>query len=112
MKKYGVYLIDEAEKDLIDLSLAISLGDSPTKADFVIDHLEKLCESLGAYPLRGHVPPELERIGVTDYRELHFKPYRVIYHVAGRKVFIHGILDGRRDMQELLQRRLLRSSRP
>lgn len=108
MKKYSVYLVDEAERDLIDLSRAIAVSDSPAKADFVLDHLEKLCESLAAYPLRGHVPPELERIGVTGYRELHFKPYRVIYNVTGRKVFIHGVLDGRRDMQELLQQRLLK----
>lgn len=53
-------------------------------------------------------PPELERIGVTDYREVHFKPYRLIYQIIGKKVFVHCVLDWRRDSQELLERRLLR----
>ena len=44
----------------------------------------------------------------TGYREVHFKPYRIIYEIVGRKVFIHCVLDGRRAVQELLERRLLR----
>ncbi len=107
-KKYSVYLVDEAERDLVDLHRYITVSDSPDKADFVVDRLEALCASLADLPSRGHVPPELERIGVAQYREVHFKPYHIVYEVTGRKVFIHCILDGRRDMQELLQRRLVR----
>lgn len=108
MKKYSPYLIDEAERDLVDIYRAVAAGDSPVAAGLLLDNLERLCGSLAGFPLRGHLPPELERIGVTQYREVHFKPYRVIYEVAGRKVLIHCVLDGRRDMQELLQRRLFR----
>ena len=54
------------------------------------------------------MPPESERIGVADYRDVHFKPYRVFYHVQGTKVYIHAILDGRRDLEAVLQRRLIR----
>lgn len=108
-KKYNVYLADDAAKDLIDIHRSIAVSDFPNKAGFVIDRLEELCASLADFPLRGHVPPELERLDVTQYREVHFKPYRVVYEVTGRKVFVHCVLDGRRDMQELLQRRLVRS---
>jgi len=59
-------------------------------------------------PQRGHIPPELARIAVTTYREVHFKPYRVIYEVVGDEVFVHCVIDGRRDMQLLLERRLVR----
>ena len=57
---------------------------------------------------RGHVPPELDRMSVRDYLEIHYKPYRIIYQIFGNKVFIHCVLDGRRDMEDLLQRRLIR----
>ncbi|MCA1779686.1 MAG: type II toxin-antitoxin system RelE/ParE family toxin, partial [Xanthomonadaceae bacterium] len=59
-------------------------------------------------PERGHVPPELDRIGVTNYREVSFKPYRVIYEVIRQEAFIHCVLDGRRDIPSLLERRLIR----
>jgi toxin ParE1/3/4 len=59
-------------------------------------------------PDRGHVPPELERIGVLEFREVFYKPYRIIYQIIGNNVYIHCILDGRRDMQDILQQRVLR----
>jgi toxin ParE1/3/4 len=47
-------------------------------------------------------------LGITEYREVHFKPYRVIYRVMKKAVVIYCVLDGRRDMQSLPHRRLLR----
>jgi len=108
VKRYRVQITDEAEQDLIDIYTYIAIHDSEEKAAYVLDHLESLCTRLAGLPSRGHVPPELDRIGVMNYREVHFKPYRVIYEAIGQDIFIHCILDGRRDMQSLLERRLVR----
>jgi len=54
------------------------------------------------------VPPELERVGVFEFREVHFKPYRILDEVVGARVYVHAILDRRRDLQDLLARRVLR----
>ena len=109
--RYKVRIIDDAEQDLIEVFSYIASHDSVEKAAYVLDKLESLCLGLAELPLRGHVPPELDRIGVTTYREVHFKPYRVIYEVIGQEVYVHCVLDGRRDMQSLLERRLLRERR-
>lgn len=108
MKRHRVRLSEDAEHDLVDIYSYIAIHDSVEHADHVLEELETLCFSLAELPLRGHVPPELERIGVGTHLEVHFKPYRVIYEVVGGSVFVHCILDGRRDMQSLLARRLLR----
>lgn len=108
MKRYRVQLVEDAEQDLIDIYRYVATHDSVEKAAHLLDRLESLCARLAGLPKRGHIPPELGRIGVTAYREVYFKPYRVIYEVIGQDVFIHCVLDGRRDMQSLLQRRLLR----
>ena len=108
MKRYRVRLTEEAEQDLIDIYRHIALHESAENANYVLDQLESLCTRLTELPERGHVPPELDRIGVTNYREVYFKPYRVIYEAIRQDVFIHCILDGRRDMPTLLQRRLIR----
>jgi len=63
--------------------------------------------SLSESPNRGAYPKELLVLGIRDYREIFFKPYRVIYRVLGNVVHVFLIADGRRDMQTLLQRRLL-----
>ena len=108
MKRYRVRLTEDAEKDLIDINHYIARQDSAENAEYVLDQLESLCSRLAELPEREHFPPELDRIGVTNYREVYFKPYRVIYEVIRHDVFIHCILDGRRDLPSLLQRRLIR----
>lgn len=108
MKRYRVRITEDAEQDLIDIYRYIARHDSVENADYVLDQLESLCSRLTELPERGHVPPELDRIGVTNYREVIFKPYRVIYEVIGQEIFIHCVLDGRRDMPSLLERRLIR----
>jgi toxin ParE1/3/4 len=71
--------------------------------------LTEVVESLAIFPERGAYPPELLALGIREYRQTYFKPYRVIYRLLGKKVFIYLIADGRRDMQSLLAWRLLGS---
>ncbi|MBE9539689.1 MAG: type II toxin-antitoxin system RelE/ParE family toxin [Proteobacteria bacterium] len=108
MKHYRVLLSEEAEQDLIDIYRYIALHDCVENADYVLDQLESICSRLTDMPERGHIPPELSRIGITSHREVNFKPYRVIYEVIRQNVFVHCILDGRRDIPSLLERRLVR----
>ena len=108
MKRFRVRVVDEAEHDLVDIYRYVALHDSVEAADHLLDELEKLCTSLSMTPQRGHIPPELERVAVTSFLEVHLKPYRVIYEIRGSQVFVHCVLDGRRDLQSLLGRRLLR----
>ena len=108
MKRYRVRVTENAEHDLIDIYRYIAHRDSVENADYVLDQLQSLCSQLSELPERGQFPPELDRIGVTNYREVNFKPYRVIYEVTRQDVFIHCILDGRRDIPALLERRLIR----
>jgi len=95
---YTVRITEAAEDDLFDIWEYVALNDVPGKADDLLGHLERTCELLTTSPSRGHVPPELERIGVDGYRELHFKPYRIVYETAGHPVHVHAILDGHRDL--------------
>ncbi|MBN2129728.1 MAG: type II toxin-antitoxin system RelE/ParE family toxin [Sedimentisphaerales bacterium] len=106
--RHQVLLTAEAEEDVLDIYKYVLRGDGRDRADHVLGKLREACEGLVEMPGRGHVPPELERIGVRGYLEIHFKPYRIFYQIAGRKVFVHCVLDGRRALQEVLERRLLR----
>src|SRR3989337_3007709 len=105
--KFAVHLVVDAESDLLDIYRYVARNDSVERADGLLENLEKTIMKLETMPLRGHFPPELERIGVLEFREIFFKPYRIIYQVAGGSVFIHCVLDGRRDLLDILQQRLL-----
>ena len=66
-----------------------------------------LLKILALLPDRGAHPPELLALGIRDFRQTGFRPYRVIYRVGGDQMVIHLIVDGRRDLPSLLGRRLL-----
>lgn len=104
---YKVLLTDDAARDLEELHRYIAEQDSPAAADHVLDRIEKVFQSLAAMPERGHLPKELAALGLREFREVFFKPYRVIYRLIGKQVYVYLIADGRRDMQTLLARRLL-----
>jgi toxin ParE1/3/4 len=106
--RHQVLVVAEAEEDIFDIYRYVLRADGRNRADHVLRRLQETCQNLAEMPRRGHSPPELERVGVRGYREVHFKPYRIIYQIVGRKVFIHCVLDGRRAVQEVLERRLLR----
>lgn len=73
----------------------------------MLEQIEKAFSSLSEYPERGNYPTELLDIGIREYREIFSRPYRIIYRAMKNNVYVLLIADGRRDMQTLLQRRLL-----
>jgi len=106
-KRYEVLLTQGAEQDLESIYDHIAAFDSPANADHVLDRILEVAQRLATFPERGSHPGELLVLGIRDYRQTAFKPYRVIYRVIGEKVYISLIADGRRDIQSLLARRLL-----
>jgi toxin ParE1/3/4 len=105
--RFKVLLTNDAARDLDELYDYIALHDAPRKADYVLEQIEKAFSKMSEFPERGAYPKELLAIGVREYREIFFKPYRIIYRVMDKNVYVLLMVDGRRDMQSLLQRRLL-----
>lgn len=109
MAVFQVFLTDDASRDLEALYDYIESHDAPGSADYVLDQLETTFSSLSENPERGAYPEELLAVGLREYREVFFKPYRIIYRVMAEHVYVMVMADGRRDMQALLQRRLLQA---
>jgi len=107
--RFQVLLTADASRDLEDLYDYVAEHDAPSKADYVLDHLENVLEALATFPERGSHPKELLALGIREYRQTFFKPYRIIYRVVGRRVYVYLIADGGGDMKALLARRLLGS---
>ena len=104
---FTVWLTDDAARDLDELYDYIALHDSTRNANYVLEQIDKAFSKLSEFPERGAYPKELLAIGIREYREIFFKPYRIIYRVMDKNVYVLLVVDGRRDMQSLLQRRLL-----
>ena len=104
---FEVLLTEGAEQDLESIHDYIAEFDCAGNADYVLNGLMDAVGGLSSHPERGSYPNELVSLGIKEYRQTFFKPYRVIYRTSGRQVIIYLIADGRRDMQTVLARRLL-----
>lgn len=105
--RHAVLLTAGAEQDLETLHEYVAEADGPGHADRLLERLMQAVEGLRRFPDRGGFPRELADLGIREYRQVHFKPYRILYRVTGAKVVVYAIVDGRRNMQALLARRLL-----
>ena len=108
MKKFKVLIDPQAKKDLQEIFFYVAANDSISAADKLLNANEKTCYKLEEYPERGYIPQELRQTGIKRYLEIHYKPYRIIYEIDNKLIYIHSILDGRRNIQEILSERLLR----
>ncbi len=87
--KFEVSLTEGAEQDLEAIHDYISEFDCVANASYVLDELMSVVESLSKFPERGSYPKELVGLGIKEYSQTFFKPYRVIYRVTGSQVIIY-----------------------
>ena len=106
-RAFQVTWAESATRDMEEIVTYIA-ADSWANAEKVLARLKHKAESLTAYPLRGRVVPEMAEFGLRSWREIVVRPYRIIYRIDEGRVFVNAVLDGRRDLQDILMRRLLR----
>jgi toxin ParE1/3/4 len=104
---YTVRFTAWARKDLLAIHGYIAGHDSMENANRVARQIVSATLSLRELPLRGSFPPELASMGNRRFRQIFFKPYRILYRVQAQTVFVLAIADGRRELHELLATRLL-----
>ena len=103
---YKVHWADVAENDLIGIIEYIA-EDSLTNAINVFEKIKKKASSLNRFPQRGRIVPELKDQGIILYRELIVTPWRLIYRISGKKVYILTVADSRQNVEDILLKRLI-----
>jgi toxin ParE1/3/4 len=91
--RHTVRLTEDAKRDLDELAEFVALNDSPASALRLIERR----------------PRELAEFGLREFRQVSMKPYRLVHRIDAHVVHVVLIVDGRRDMRAVLQRRLLRA---
>jgi plasmid stabilization system protein ParE len=95
--------------DLLSIIDHVIAREGTVAAERLAGRITGEVASLTTMPLRCRVVPELEAEGIDGYRELIVGPYRVVFAVRDSGIIILTVLDGRRDLAELLVSRALRA---
>ncbi len=107
---YKVEWTSNAKEDLLNIVDYIK-QDSVNAARKVYAQIKEKAQSSNLFPLRGRVVPELQRQGITIYRELIENPWRIMYKVENDTVYIMAIFDARQNVEELLLQKLLNTNK-
>lgn len=111
----GTWIVDntlQADADIKRIVRFIMDREGPDMGEHILNKFEEAKKSLSTLPWRGRIPPEMERINVLTYRECQISPYRMIYEVreSESRVYVHMVVDGRRDLPDIMTARLLQSN--
>ena len=101
MDDFTVNWTPTAERDLVAI-LEFMAEDEPDEALRVLAKIRAKAASLSLLPERGRIVPELKEQGVALYRELILAPWRILYRVSDRTVYVLAVLDARRNVEDIL----------
>jgi len=103
---YKVQWAHIAEADLVGIIKYIA-EDSVANALKILETIKGKAASLTQLPERGRIAPELKEHGVTLYREIIVKPWRTIYRISGKKIYVLSVVDSRQNVEDILLKRFL-----
>lgn len=105
---HQVSILRQARQDFEELR-AFVLNNCPDQSwKECQDHLKSSIANLQIEPDTGSVPMEIIALNLQRYRQIVSGKLRIIYEIRPQQIFIHVILDHRRDLNSLLFRRLMR----
>jgi plasmid stabilization system protein ParE len=103
-----VVFLASAEHDLKELRSYIVKNFSQDTWQKTYGKLKESIRNLASFPHLGSIPEELETLNLSQYRQILSGMNRIIYETRQDTVYIHIIVDTRRDMKAFLMRRLVR----
>lgn len=105
---FKVVIIESAEQDLKELRAYIVKNFSVDTWRTSYSDIKGVIRNLQNFPQAESIPEEIEKLNLTQYRQVLSGMNRVIYEVRQDLIYIHIVVDTRRDMNSLLIRRLVR----
>jgi toxin ParE1/3/4 len=106
MKK-GIIWSQDAVDDLVEIIEYIKEKSGKNIALEIYTRIINHVESIDSFPESGRVIPELASIGIRDLRELIESPWRIFYRVTSNEIQIISVIDGRRNVEEILYKKVI-----
>ena len=106
-EKYIVNLTRNAENDLNEIILFIAQNNPQTPIK-IMEEIQEKINTLDHFPNRGGYVPELFAKNIKGYRQIVKSHWRIIYKVDDTVVNVLAIIDSRRNLQDILVKKLLK----
>ena len=104
-----ILLTEFAERDMQSICDYFSVNQQENRIESFHVQMENVFRRIALDPEVGSWPEELLKMGILDYREIYSHPYRVFYQYENNAAEILLIVDAHRDLEMLLETRILMS---
>ncbi len=105
-RRYQVLWTEAAEADLVGI-IEYNAADNLANAKKIFKKIEEKAQNLNQLPERGRIVPELKEQGVILYKELIVPPWRIIYRISEKKVYVFSVIDSQQDVEDILLKKLI-----
>jgi len=107
MKKYKILWTKHAALDLEEI-VAFIAAENLLAASSLFAKVKSRCSKLSVDPERNRIVPDLKDLGVSNYREIILKPYRILHKISDSTIYVIALVDSRRTIEYFLFQRLIR----
>ncbi len=97
----------DAKSDLVKIISYIKEISGPTTARQVYDRIKEKTAKCTNYPEGYRIIPELQEIGMLEYREIIESPLRIFFRVTDEEIRIISVIDERRNVEDLLYKKVM-----
>lgn len=108
MHTYTVTWTKNAQYDL-ELIIEYIKIESVAIAKEIFLEIKNECNQLYYMPQRKRVVPELQQIGITQYREVLLKRWRIVFKIKESNISVLAVLDSSRNLEDILFQRLIKT---
>ncbi|CAI8939649.1 toxin ParE1/3/4 [Pseudomonas sp. IT-P253] len=105
-----VVILQSAETDLKGLRTYLIKQFSTQTWQSTYANLKVAIRHLGTQPYAGSIPEEIEKLNLSQYRQILSGMNRIIYEVREQTIYVHIIADTRKSLPTLLMKRLLQGN--
>jgi plasmid stabilization system protein ParE len=106
MDQFNVIWVDSAKNELLEIIEYIAL-ENQSNAKKIYQNIKNKADSLSTMPYKGRIIPEFKQFDINLYREVIESPWRIMYRIQDKTVVIMTILDGRRDVEDILFKKII-----
>lgn len=104
---FKVIWSEDASLDLLDIISYIKIHSGKGIAKEIYTRIKSKVDHIVDFPKAGILVPELVNIGVTDIYQIIVSPWKVYYKVIGNNILVLSVIDGRRNLEEILYKKII-----
>ncbi|NWF10985.1 type II toxin-antitoxin system RelE/ParE family toxin [Pseudomonas salomonii] len=104
---FRVVILHSAKNDLKDIKSYLIRQFSASTWQTTFESLKQAMRRLETQPYAGSIPEEIERLSMSQYRQVVSGMNRIIYEIREQTIYVHIIADTRKNLQALLLKNLI-----